>query len=189
MKKYLLLLGIAIVMGAGCGTAISQTAPSGDQGQGAGSTAQAPAMMQPQSGLKDLPAVDPAVAAKVDAAGWGKTTLKAGVTMTIPDKGAYAPTWTSSLLAKDDARLDAEGCYVTDATAYKRADFAGFTDKACLTTTDFDDASGTRTDYFTYRGGATGGKVLLFTFTKTYGKGFDQAAYTATLEKVVGLIH
>lgn len=186
MKKYLLLAGIVVVMGAGCAGASSDT--TSNQAAGDTTPVTQPATPPAQTGLQDLPAVDAATAAKVDVTGWSKTTLKAGVTLTVPTKGAYAPTWTSSLLDATDPALKDDGCYVTAATVYKRTDFTGFTDKVCLTTTAYDADSGTRTDYFTFRGGNAKGKVVLFTFTKAYAKGFDQAAYTATLEKVVGQI-
>jgi hypothetical protein len=198
MKKAILLIGTVVMLGAGCSQQnVSQTPPTSvdtniDSGSSSPSGVPPLTPQATDGGLTDLPAVDASKAPPMDASTWSKTALHIGLTLTYPTKGLNAPTWTYAFLATDDSHLKGN-CYVTDATVYKKTDFTGF-DSACLTTTALAAGPGTRTDYFTFNKATTDstGKAVmrthLFTFTKTYPAGFDMDGYTATLEKVIGLI-
>lgn len=184
MKKYLLLLGIVVMMGAGCDATTDTQTTTGDQAQSDTSAAQEPTTPPPaQTGLQVLPAIGADAAADVDVTGWSKTTLRSGAEITVPVKGTYAPTWTYTLLENDDTHLQG-GCYVTDATVYARTTFAG-RENVCLTTTALADGPGTRTDYYVFTSDAVKGKTQMYTFTKTYPAGFDMNAYGAVMERVI----
>lgn len=199
LKKFFVpsfLLSVAVFLGAGCTPVTSEETPSptpeAQQEQSTSSTAETStetsttetsSTTEVAGSLKELPAITPAPKLIEGAEVWQKTTTRSGVTLTYPIKGAYAPTWTYTILANDDAHLKGD-CYVTETTTYQRTNFSGFTG-SCQTTTEFGADAGTRTDYFVFH--ATD-KTHLFTFTKVHAAGFDMDGYGAVLEHVISLI-
>lgn len=191
--KQVLTLSVLLTLGAGCAPApaantAANTPPASAGNQAASAPANTPSSTPPgtsapanaSAGLTALPYAAPTQPIEDDS-NWSVVTTHGGLTLTYPEKGPDAPMWTVAILQKDDAHVQ-NGCYVTDATMYKKTDgFDTFTNGGCLTTTSFSAETGTRTDYF-----VTG--TTLLTFTKAYSTGFDQNMYTAILLHIIGII-
>lgn len=159
------------------------------------STSQQPPEVQknPVADLKELPAVDPTLAASIDDSAWIHAATRNGTaTVTSPTKGSYSPTWTYTLLANDDPHLKGN-CYLTDATIYKRTNFSGV-ENVCQTTTSLTPGPGTRTDYYIFHDvfeGSSGKQVTrthLLTFSKIYPAGFNMEEYSATIERIINIL-
>jgi hypothetical protein len=132
--------------------------------------------------LQPLPEVKPPKK-PIDESSWSKTETKAGITVTFPTKGGFAPFWSYQALSDEDPHLRGN-CYVTADTVYEKTSFALFTDP-CQTTTSFGGEAGTRTDYFTFK---TGSRINMITFTRNYSAGFDMDEYGAVLDRIINLV-
>jgi hypothetical protein len=183
MKKLLVTLSVIALVGAGCA---GQKAA--DKPQESGSTnpqvAGQPVSDVPTTpgGQQESPAVN-APEKPIDDSAWVATTTRAGVTITAPVKGSYAPTWTVTILKKDDPHLQGN-CYVTTSTVYKKTPVTGF-ENACQTSTAFSADAGVRTDYFVMQ---VDTQLVLITFTKTHAANFNHNDYSATLDHVISII-
>jgi len=191
MKKLIFSIGLITLVGAGCANQPTNTNTAPQPSPSASSNAPAPSpsgnMNNPsptptpstpsETDLETLPAFTQP-SEPIDDSAWESKTLKSGVSIKYPTKGVYAPNWSQSILAKDDASLRGN-CYVALGTKFNKQDFGGDT---CQTTTAFDVASGTRTDYFVIK---KSGVINLFTITRNYGVGFDMNGYSATVDHIL----
>ncbi len=192
MKKIFLMIGAVVLLGAGCNQvppvpSTTETPVESETSESATTSQEQPPKDVASDDLPESPPVAETSEAVVVDETWIKTTTRSGVTLTYPVKGAFAPQWTYTRLASDDARLQGD-CYVTDAVVSKRTEVAGH-EQACQTTTALDAGPGTRTDYFVFRSGeGSTATIHLFTFTKEYKAGFDMDKYGAVLAKVIEII-
>lgn len=205
MKKLLLILGLVATVGFGCTPKEEPETPVAEVPSGTVTPTPAPtptptpaptpepepnAEPEPvgepepevapptQSGLAALPAFT-APTTPFDTSTWETVTTRAGITLSYPIKGSYAPTWAYERVRSDDPRLKGT-CLVTPDAKYERTNFSPET--ACQTTTAFAEGAGTRVDYFVIKNGEN---FELITFTKTHPAGFNMNDYSATLDHVM----
>ena len=194
LKRLLIIFSVVFVFtGAGCSVrpkSITVPQPPAVQSPTTSNTTAASSTVTTKkvADLKELPAVVPNSELTKDDQAWTRTVTRSGVTITAPTKGRYAPTWTYTIVDKNDPNLQGK-CYVTDATVYKKTDFENWIN-VCQTTTEFGSGPGTRVDYFIFSSFAIDNKnkVNLFTFTKTYPAGFDMNGYGVVLNNIIGII-
>lgn len=144
-------------------------------------TLEDPEPVEGSTGLAALPTFT-SPTTPIDDSEWETTTTRAGITLTYPIKGSYAPLWEYARLSSGDPRLKGT-CLVTADAKYQKTDFSPET--ACQTTTAFAEGAGTRTDYFVIKNGEN---FELITFTKTHPENFNMNDYSATLDHALRLI-
>lgn len=192
MNKLLIAFSILAVAGFGCApndpstlsTPVTSRAPNATEitTNPTPPTAQITTPTNDPSTLQELPSFTPPGTA-IDDSTWVTTTTRAGVSVTAPVKGTYAPTWTLDILASTDPHLQGN-CYLADGVAYQKTSFSGF-ENACQTTSAFSVEAGTRTDYFVMRNETN---AYLITFTKVHSANFNMNDYSATLDHVINII-